>query len=145
VSQYTIKVAHRRGDKTVWQTLGVFFYNPPNETYPESIVADFNSLPALGTDCRAYPRDDDQEPAAPSAAQFTLSVGKAVGDQVYYHQVGTAFYNPPANGTPENWKIVLDSSPFTGKLRGFPHAPRNETDESPEGSARRGRSNDRAA
>lgn len=149
MSQYSIKVALRRGDKTVWKHLGIFFYNPASDTHSESVVVDFNSLPELDAECRAYPYRDGQAAASPSTSHFTLSAAKYVGDgeQPYFHKVGAVFHNPPTDGSPENWRIVLDSYPFTGKLRGYPQQalPSESEESSSEGDSTRRSSSNQAA
>lgn len=126
---YTIKVARTRNGGKYWSAIGTLFFNPETPDHPESIGLRFNSLPAIGDECRAFPKDEGQPPApANGLGRYNLTIKLPGRERSYFHTIGTAFYNEPRGDYSDNFNLLLDSYPLTGEVTGYIPRDRDEQD-----------------
>ena len=116
-----------------WHRVGRAWLNAGVDGKHGSVSIRLDSLPPLDSDLKLFP-PPDQAPAQCCesfrvVAPITITVGQRA-EETFWHKLGIAYYNPPTDDRPENFRLLLASLPLDGRAVMFPSSDPEETEES---------------
>ena len=117
---FDVVISRIRGDKKRWHKIGRAWFNPAADARSESLVLDLNSLPPGDGEIKLFPPAGQAPLACAERFSAVVAVSRNGDDRPYWHPIGLAFHNPPSDDRAENFRVILDSLPMSGRVHLFP-------------------------